>query len=142
MQLLAYGGQRGDKSSDARRLSLKRALIVRQLLIDNGVPSERIDVRAMGGVDDNGPAGSRGCVLEELAAGNAPVAMSTSFASRPHHTNSAIDSAAAKATRASAKRVIVAVCLGELGLQHRVGRGDEIAELIDGARKGAARFGR
>jgi outer membrane protein OmpA-like peptidoglycan-associated protein len=56
LQLLAYGGQRGEKSSDARRLSLKRALIIRQLLIDNGVPSERVDVRAMGGVDDNGPA--------------------------------------------------------------------------------------
>lgn len=55
IQLEAYGGAAGDKSSDARRLSLKRALAVRQLLIDNGVPSNRIDVRAMGGVDDKGP---------------------------------------------------------------------------------------
>ena len=55
VQLLAFGGQHGDKSSDTRRLSLKRALIIRQILIDNGVPSERIDVRAMGGTDDNGP---------------------------------------------------------------------------------------
>ena len=55
VQLLAFGGQRGEKSSDTRRLSLKRALIVRQILIDGGVPSERIDVRAMGGADDNGP---------------------------------------------------------------------------------------
>jgi len=55
VQLLAYGGHPGDKSSDTRRLSLKRALIIRQLLIDNGVPSERIDVRAMGGIDDTGP---------------------------------------------------------------------------------------
>ncbi|MGH6878117.1 MAG: OmpA family protein [Rhizomicrobium sp.] len=55
VQLDAYGGAPGDKSSDARRLSLKRALAVRQLLIDNGVPSSRIDVRAMGGVDDKGP---------------------------------------------------------------------------------------
>ena len=55
MQLEAYGGSPGDKSSDARRLSLKRALAVRQLLIDDGVPSGRIDVRAMGGVDDKGP---------------------------------------------------------------------------------------
>ena len=55
VQVLAFGGQRGDKSSDTRRLSLKRALIVRQILIDGGVPSERIDVRAMGGADDNGP---------------------------------------------------------------------------------------
>jgi hypothetical protein len=29
---------------------------VRQLLIDDGVPSARIDVRAMGGSDDSGPA--------------------------------------------------------------------------------------
>ena len=55
VQLEAYGGAPGDKSSDARRLSLKRALAVRQLLIDNGVPSNRIDVRAMGGIDDKGP---------------------------------------------------------------------------------------
>jgi outer membrane protein OmpA-like peptidoglycan-associated protein len=56
VQLQAYGGNRGDKGSDARRLSLKRALAIRQVLIDNGVPAERIDVRAMGGVDDTGPA--------------------------------------------------------------------------------------
>lgn len=56
IQLEAYGGKPGDKSSDARRLSLKRALIVRQLLIDDGIPSERIDVRAMGGASDGGPA--------------------------------------------------------------------------------------
>jgi outer membrane protein OmpA-like peptidoglycan-associated protein len=55
VQLLAYAGMRGEKSSDTRRLSLKRALVVRQLLIDDGVPSERIDVFALGGVDDDGP---------------------------------------------------------------------------------------
>ena len=49
IQLEAFGGKSGDKSSDARRLSLKRALIIRQLLIDDGIPSERIVVRAMGG---------------------------------------------------------------------------------------------
>ena len=54
VQILAYAGTRNEKSSAARRLSLKRALIVRQLLIDAGIPSERIDVRAMGGVKDNG----------------------------------------------------------------------------------------
>jgi outer membrane protein OmpA-like peptidoglycan-associated protein len=52
IQIVAYGGARGDKSSDARRLSLKRGRIIRQLLIDGGVPSERIDVRAMGGATD------------------------------------------------------------------------------------------
>jgi outer membrane protein OmpA-like peptidoglycan-associated protein len=56
VQIQAFGGNRGDKGSDARRLSLKRALAIRQVLIDDGVPAERIDVRAMGGVDDKGPA--------------------------------------------------------------------------------------
>jgi outer membrane protein OmpA-like peptidoglycan-associated protein len=56
IQLQAYGGSPGDKGSDARRLSLKRALAIRQVLIDNGVPSTKIDVRAMGGSDDKGNA--------------------------------------------------------------------------------------
>ena len=56
IQVQAFGGRRGDKGSDARRLSLKRALAIRQVLIDDGVAAERIDVRAMGGADDSGPA--------------------------------------------------------------------------------------
>ena len=56
IEIFGYGGGRGDKSSDAHRLSLKRALAIRQLLIDGGVPTERMDVHAPGGVDDSGPA--------------------------------------------------------------------------------------
>lgn len=56
VEIEAFGGAPGDKSSDARRLSLKRALAVRQLLIDNGVPTDRINVHAMGGIDDRGNA--------------------------------------------------------------------------------------
>ncbi len=56
VELEAYGGAPGDKSSDARRLSLRRALAIRQLLIDSGVPAGRIDVRALGGIDDHGNA--------------------------------------------------------------------------------------
>ncbi len=56
VELDAYGGTPGDKSSDARRLSLRRALAIRQLLIDAGVPANRIDVRALGGIDDRGNA--------------------------------------------------------------------------------------
>ena len=56
VELQAFGGTKGDKGSDARRLSLKRALSIRQVLIDDGVSADRIDVRAMGGVDDTGPA--------------------------------------------------------------------------------------
>jgi outer membrane protein OmpA-like peptidoglycan-associated protein len=56
VELQAFGGVKGDKGSDARRLSLKRALSIRQVLIDDGVSADRIDVRAMGGSDDTGPA--------------------------------------------------------------------------------------
>ena len=55
VELQAFGGAKGDKGSDARRLSLKRALAIRQVLIEDGVSADRIDVRAMGGVDDTGP---------------------------------------------------------------------------------------
>jgi outer membrane protein OmpA-like peptidoglycan-associated protein len=55
IDLQAFAGKQNDKGSDARRLSLKRALIIRQLLIDDGVPSERIDVHAMGGASDGAP---------------------------------------------------------------------------------------
>jgi outer membrane protein OmpA-like peptidoglycan-associated protein len=56
VELEAFGGAKGDKGSDARRLSLKRALAIRQVLIDDGVAPDRIDVHANGGVDDTGPA--------------------------------------------------------------------------------------
>jgi outer membrane protein OmpA-like peptidoglycan-associated protein len=56
IELQAFGGNKGDKGSDARRLSLKRALAIRQVLIDDGVSPDRIDVRAMGGADDSGPS--------------------------------------------------------------------------------------
>ncbi len=55
IELQAFGGERGDKGSDARRLSLKRALAIRQVLIEDGVEPGRIDVRAMGGAE-NGPS--------------------------------------------------------------------------------------
>ena len=48
LQLLAYAGGAEMSSSVARRLSLSRALAVRSYLIENGVRSTRIDVRALG----------------------------------------------------------------------------------------------
>ena len=54
IQLEAFGGNPGDKGSDAKRIALKRALAIRQLLIDNGVPSNKIITKAMGGVTDKG----------------------------------------------------------------------------------------
>ena len=54
IELHAFGGEPGDKSSDARRISLKRALAVRQILIDSGMPAGRIVTRALGGITDGG----------------------------------------------------------------------------------------
>lgn len=48
LQLMAYAGGKALSSSKARRLSLSRALSVRAFLIENGVRSTRIDVRALG----------------------------------------------------------------------------------------------
>ena len=48
LQLLAYAGTADTSASAARRLSLSRALAVRSNLIENGVRSTRIDVRALG----------------------------------------------------------------------------------------------
>jgi len=55
LQLKAYAGGTGDSSSSARRLSLSRALAVRSFLIQSGVRSTRIDVRALGRAADSGP---------------------------------------------------------------------------------------
>jgi len=48
LQLLAYAGDSDTSASAARRLSLSRALAVRSFLIESGVRSTRIDVRALG----------------------------------------------------------------------------------------------
>ncbi len=48
LQLLAYAGGKDLSPSKARRLSLSRALSVRSFLIENGIRSTRIDVRALG----------------------------------------------------------------------------------------------
>ena len=54
IQILAYAS--GDDASKARRLSLSRALAVRSFLIDQGVHSSRIEVRALGNkVPDGSP---------------------------------------------------------------------------------------
>lgn len=56
VQLNAYAADAGDTGSQARRLSLSRALAVRSYLIDKGVRSTRLDVRALGKPQDSGPA--------------------------------------------------------------------------------------
>jgi outer membrane protein OmpA-like peptidoglycan-associated protein len=53
LQIRAYAANTvGDGGSGARRLSLTRALAVRQYLIDKGIRSTRIDVRALGTPSD------------------------------------------------------------------------------------------
>jgi outer membrane protein OmpA-like peptidoglycan-associated protein len=56
LQLKAYAGGDADAASHARRLSLSRALSVRSHLIEAGVRSTRIDVRALGNKSESGPA--------------------------------------------------------------------------------------
>ena len=48
LQLMAYAGGKSLSASKARRMSLARALSVRSFLIESGVSSTRIDVRALG----------------------------------------------------------------------------------------------
>ncbi len=55
IQLLAYAEGTEDTASQARRLSLSRALAVRSFLIDQGVRSTRMDVRALGDTAESGP---------------------------------------------------------------------------------------
>jgi outer membrane protein OmpA-like peptidoglycan-associated protein len=55
VQLRAYADGPDDRPSTARRLSLSRALAVRSFLIEAGLRSTRIDVRALGGPGDGGP---------------------------------------------------------------------------------------
>ncbi|WP_041535955.1 OmpA family protein [Parvibaculum lavamentivorans] len=54
LELKAYAGPPHDKSSAARRLSLRRALSVRRELMASGIVVERIQVRALGGTSDSG----------------------------------------------------------------------------------------
>jgi outer membrane protein OmpA-like peptidoglycan-associated protein len=56
IQLKAFASGTSDRPSAARRESLSRALAVRSYLIDNGVRSTRIDVRALGAPSDGGPS--------------------------------------------------------------------------------------
>jgi hypothetical protein len=55
LQLKAYAGGTAETLSSARRLSLSRALSVRSFLIEQGIRSTRIDVRALGRAEDSGP---------------------------------------------------------------------------------------
>lgn len=55
LQVVAYADGTPEQASQARRLSLSRALTVRSYLISQGVRSTRIDVRALGSRATDGP---------------------------------------------------------------------------------------
>ncbi|MEM1400196.1 MAG: OmpA family protein, partial [Pseudomonadota bacterium] len=55
LQIRAYAGGTPEAATQARRLSLDRALAVRSLLIDRGVRGTRIDIRALGDSAGDGP---------------------------------------------------------------------------------------
>lgn len=56
LQLMAYASGTEDTASKARRISLSRALAVRAYLIDKGIRSTRMDVRALGNKVEGEPA--------------------------------------------------------------------------------------
>lgn len=56
LELLAYASAENGSTSNARRLSLSRALAVRAYLIDRGIKTVRFIVRAQGDRFDSGPA--------------------------------------------------------------------------------------
>ena len=57
LQVVAYAAGSEGEASQARRLALSRALAVRSYLIEQGISSARMDVRALGNkVEDAGPA--------------------------------------------------------------------------------------
>ena len=55
IQLLAYAEGTPENESQARRLSLSRALAVRSYLIDQGIRSTRVNVQALGIKSAGGP---------------------------------------------------------------------------------------
>lgn len=52
VRLAAFSGRAGDLSSEARRLSLTRALAIRDYLSAKGITPDRVDVLAYGGAAD------------------------------------------------------------------------------------------
>ena len=56
VQVIAHATGGTDDAMEARRISLARAVAVRAYLMDKGVRSLRIDVRALGNRADDGPA--------------------------------------------------------------------------------------
>jgi len=65
LQLMAYAGSADESPSSVRRKSLSRALSVREFLMDQGVQSTRIEVRALGNNNDGGMPDRVDAVIQE-----------------------------------------------------------------------------
>ncbi len=56
LEIKAYAGTGTGTPGDARRLSLRRALAIRTFLVDRGIESTRIDVKALGDTAPDAPS--------------------------------------------------------------------------------------
>jgi outer membrane protein OmpA-like peptidoglycan-associated protein len=63
--LQAFADGTADTASQARRLSLSRALSIRSYLIEQGLVSTRMDVRALGNRFESGPPDRVDVVISE-----------------------------------------------------------------------------
>jgi outer membrane protein OmpA-like peptidoglycan-associated protein len=63
IELVAYASGSADQASEARRVSLARAISVRAYLIEKNIDSKRIEVRALGNRTDAGGVADRVDVL-------------------------------------------------------------------------------
>jgi outer membrane protein OmpA-like peptidoglycan-associated protein len=55
IQIRAFATDAAGRPSNSRSLSLNRALLIRSFLIDRGVRSTRVDIRALGNTAESGP---------------------------------------------------------------------------------------
>lgn len=55
IQIRAFATDTSGRPSNSRSLSLNRALLIRSFLIDRGVRSTRVDIRALGDTAETGP---------------------------------------------------------------------------------------
>ena len=65
VQLLAYASSADGSASSVRRKSLSRALSVRKFLMDKGVQSTRIEVRALGDQNEGGAPDRVDAIFEQ-----------------------------------------------------------------------------
>jgi outer membrane protein OmpA-like peptidoglycan-associated protein len=56
LQVIGYASGDPQNVSAQRRLSLARALAVKNYLVERGMPADRIDVRGLGASSEGGPA--------------------------------------------------------------------------------------